>query len=671
MGNGYKYTSPENWASDKGDMYSQNYHYKYHDNLDLKPGSELHERIVRHVMERAQASYDVISKKFSTFEQMDRVVTAYIPADESTDTKDVGEDTDKTVKTVIVPVSYAILETMLSQVVTAFLDLPMMRYAGEGDKAIVKAALMEKVVERQCVLNKIGLPIHTAGRDSLLYGFGPVVPSWMIRTGKRVVTYEEPTGLGETFDIYSALGLEPEAAPTGKLGRRLEEGTLWEGNELTAIDPYLYLPDVSVGIEEPNKGERVGWIGRENLVSLRQEETQKDSDLINIKYLQHYPARGVSTSSIILNDRYKRDEKHGITEEDHATTVDTNFDVVYSFQRLIPKYWNLGSGTKPEIWMFAVACDCVLIKAKPLEFPYDSEIPVKVLAPEFDGHSILPTSRIEINYGMQDTVDFLYSSHMENVKRAINDMLIYDPSVLVSSDILKPGAGKRIRMRRSAWGIKDARSSIFQVPAQDFTRNHLSDAMLSVDLMYRATPASETRQGNIRKQGERVSAAEVQSTQMGSFTRIDRSIKIASMQVMQDLARLFCWSTQWRMSQSVWVSLTGRYEKQLRAEYGEETTGMNVQPADLVADIMAIPHSLPSSYIDNPKWWIELSKMAFTQPELVRKLSSVRIWLHLARTLGARNADEFQRTELETQVVDDETAMLEAQRGNIKPLPGS
>ena len=650
-------TSPE----EETNVYNKDYKYKYPGGLDLKPGSKLHERLLNDLMSGSQASYDIISTRFEDWRNIQRNQTAFIPTPEAKP----GAKRTKVSKSVIAPISYAIKETMLSQQVATFLDMPVMKYKGAGDRnSLIEAAKMEKVVEQQCLLGKLGLTLHTNINDSLTTGIGIITPRWATRRGKKVVTYEDTVFRDEIYELLDVGGIP------GEKKKRLVDAILWEGTECEAIDPFRYLPDPAFPVEQVQKSGRTGWISRSNMMDLLNEEHSGDYGLFNVKYLGLPPVVNV-TRTTITDETDNRNEKSGLTEESTNTYVDSNFDVIYTFKKLIPKYSGLGISEYPEVWLFAVAADRIIIQAEKMDYPHEMELPVYVMAPEYDGHSAMPIAALEVIYGMQNMIDFLYSSHMENVKRAINNMIVYDPEVINSVDLMNPAPGGRVRVRKKGWGEIDIRKHLMQLPAQDFTRGHLSDAMLAANVMYRSTPASLERQGQMRDRGERVSATEAKGVELGSLIRIERQVKVANLQVMLDLSYVYAANTQWYMTQKMWIELSGRYEKQLKLEYGEDTDSIEVNPVDLIADMLAVPQDIPSSFIENPQTWLQLQAMAGNDPELMSRISSTRVWLHIARMGGAQNPEHFLNTEAEIKVLHDEEVEMERQKGNIVPIGGS
>ena len=61
--------------------FRENFNYTYPDKLNLKPGSELHTKIVDEVMKRAIESSGIMSRRYPSWKAIDEVLTAYIPTD--------------------------------------------------------------------------------------------------------------------------------------------------------------------------------------------------------------------------------------------------------------------------------------------------------------------------------------------------------------------------------------------------------------------------------------------------------------------------------------------------------------------------------------------------------------------------------------------------------------
>ena len=231
--------------------------YKYPEGLDLTPGSKMHTNLVSLVMDRAQESYHVIKDRHDSWNQVARSLSAYVRPDEKTkwEKKQVSSP-------VIVPVTFATLETILTYCVAAFLENPIFRYEGRSPEDVIGAILMQQVVSAQNDYSFAGLNLHTQWRDSFAFGFGATATRWTKTKGKRNVFTPER---GRFAEFFAGAGNQ----------RVQEDVTIFEGNEIINLDPFKYLPDPNVPIHDVQAGEYVGWYERDNRLSLL---TQEKSD---------------------------------------------------------------------------------------------------------------------------------------------------------------------------------------------------------------------------------------------------------------------------------------------------------------------------------------------------------------------------------------------------------
>jgi len=611
--------------------------------LDLKPGSELHEKIRNAVVKRAQDSYNIMSRKHADWNLVDQTLTAYMPLDSKE--KALKERDPRKPVSIVVPYTYATMETLLTYLVTAFLDLPTFRYEGVTSDDVVGAIMLEKVIELQTIKNKVGLSLHTQFRDGLAYGFGVACPLW-----------------GEHWGFKTERLADGTKARTRKM--------LFEGNRLENVDPYLYLPDITVPIHKVQEGEFVGYVDRTNFMSLMEMESTNPNDFFNGKYL-----KGVDgISSWFGTEASARDRKKDVntrTSDVHSTNRPV--DVIWMYMKLIPADvdWQLGDSEVPEKWLFGVAADQFVIYAKQLGLDHDM-FPVSIFAPDFDGYSVAPISRLELIYGMQNVLDFLFSSHVTNIRKAINDMLIVDPFLINMEDLKDPEPGKLIRMRRAAWGhgVKDA---VAQLNVNDITRSHISqDAPHVIDLMQRTSAAVDSLMGIMRTSGERRSATEARDSRMSALSRLAKTARICSMMSMYDLAYMFASHTQQLMTQSVYVSTMGRYQQELMEEYGQEGRGMKVDPSMIDINYDTVIHDGTVDVGERADAWTMLYQILAGNPAVGSGFDMVRIFKHLGRMMGAKNVNEFVQKGggAKIQMMQTEEVLNKAKRGELAPIGG-
>ena len=336
----------------------------------------------------------------------------------------------------------------------------------------------------------------------------------------------------------------------------------------------------------------------------------------------------------------------------------------------IPSEWKVGIKDYPEWWLFAVTGDAVVISAQPLDYDH-GQLPFLCLAPTFDGYSSSPISSLENIYGMQHLVNFLYNSHVANVRKSINNMFVVDPELINTNDLKNPAPGRHIRLRKKAWGrgIKDA---IEQLRVDDITGGHIGDAGIMQQLIQNYSGATDALQGVQRRSSERVSATEFRDTRMAALNRIERIARLAGMMTFQDMGEQFAHNTQQFMTEDTWVALKGRHEEDLRAllGVGDDTNKVMASPNDIMVnfDILVNDGSLPNS--GDPQLWAQILTAVSQNEYLLRELDVVRIFKYWAKMAGAKNVEQFTRRQIDAQVVSDEQAALEAERGNIVPMEG-
>ncbi len=626
---------------------SKEFTYEYPDGLDLKPGSDLHDRIRDEVVRRALESHRVVSARFSSWNTIDDTLNGFIPIDD--EEKSVKEKDPRKPVSVVFPYTYAIKETLLTYCMTSLVQDPIFNYSGVGPEDTVGAILLEKKVQMDCIKSKVALSLHTQFSDAITYGVGLSTPGWYERYGTRMG--------GRSQGFMSRLGRW-----IGRDQDILEEDTLlYEGNKLENIDPYLMLPDPGVSIHKLQDGDFFGWIDQTTQISLLGQEAQ-DEDYFNCQFLRLH--KGHKITGITNQARRDRETRH----QELSSDVKDRVDVVYMYINLIPEEWGLGDGVYPEKWLFALAADQFVIMAKPLGLNHDM-YPVSAAAPDFDGYSSTPLSRLENLSGLQGTIDWLFNSHIANVRKAINDMLVVDPYMINMNDLKSPEPGKLIRTRRPVWG-KGVKEGVMQLAVNDITRGNIADTGWIVNWMNHVSGVDESMMGSLRQSGpERLTGAEFSGTRQSALSRLNRMAQVISLQAMQDIAYFFAVHTQQLMSEETYVKATGRWEEDLRAEYGTaERIPVKPQDLDIDFDIQIRDGSVPGT--QSAEAWLQLFGIIAEHPEVAQDIDPVRVFTHIARELGAKNVHDFKRAagNVQAEVRPDEDVQREVERGNLRPV---
>lgn len=642
---------PSSW---KDDIYTRDhYDYSYPNGLDFKPGSKLHNKIRSMIWQRAQESRTEMSKRFSSWREIDKTLTAYIPIKD----KEIviqKKDHSKPVS-IVFPYSYSMLEALLTYLTMAFFQDPMFQYEGVEDNDTVGAMMMEMVVRLHCNKSKVALNIHTVLRDALGYGIGVGAPYWNKVYGRRVIKGESQTEseLGNSSSMFA---------------KTIDNELIFEGNALSNVDPYMWLPDPSAPSSDIQRGEYVGWIDRSNFMDLLSEESNDPGgDLFNVRYL----GKKKDKRSSLAMDQSERNTRIGGGADIHRSMSAsiTPIDRIKMYVKLIPKEWGLGDIETPQKWYFELASDDLVISAHRADYNH-GKFPIAVASPEFDGYSATPIGRMEVLYGLQHTLDFLFNSHISNVRKAVNDMLIVDPYLVNIEDLKDPQPGKLIRLRRPAWG-RGVDKVVQQLAVQDITRANISDSAYITQWMDRISGADQSMQGALRMSGpERLTGSEFQGTRSSAISRLQRLAMIIGMQFMQDIGTMFAVHTQQFMSQDTYVRVTSQYADKLENIFGNKKRGVKVSLYDLAVNYDTITRdgSIPGGNFSQS--WIELFKVIGANPQLMQEFDISRIFMYIASQLGAKNVEDFKRNidQIQTQTMPDAQVASQVQAGNLVPV---
>lgn len=628
----------------------QNFKYDYPDGLNLKPGSDFHEEIRNRIWERASESSHWMSNRFDSWNEIDRVLTTYITTDD--EEKLIKQKDDRKPVSIIFPYTYSMLEALLTYMSLAFFQDPIFQYEGFDADDVKGTMLLEQLIRLHCIKTKVPLYLHTIFRDNFSYGIGIGLPGWTERYGKVPIksTTVSQSPIGEYRDYQT----------------NFVEDVIFEGNDLSNVDPYLYLPDPAVASNDVQSGEFVGWVDRDNYMNLLAEE-QRNPNVFNVKYLRAKENKMTTLST----DQSARGDKYGDTGASirkGMTGVTNRVDTIKMYVNLIPKEWELGKSEYPEKWFFALSGDDVVTSCYRANHNHGM-YPVGVASSEFDGYSPTPMGRLEILYGLQGVLDFLFNSHVSNVRKSINDMLVVDPYLVNIKDVEDPKPGKLIRIRRPAWG-HGVDKVIQQLKVDDITRANIADSMYITQWMDRISGADQSMQGALRQGGpERLTRSEFQGTRGSAVSRLQRLAMIIGMQFMQDIGEMFAVHTQQYMTRETYVRVMGRNQEQMLKDFGGASS-VRVSPFDIHVnyDLIVRDGSIPGGNFSEA--WVQMFQIIASNPELHQGFDVFRLFSYIAHQLGAKNIEDFKRVAGETQVsqVPDEEVINEVDKGNLVPF---
>jgi hypothetical protein len=439
---------------------------------------------------------------------------------------------------------------------------------------------------------------------------------------------------------------------------------LFEGSVLDNIDPYTFLPDPNCPVHNVQDMEFVGWVARTSYIKLLRRE-RDNPFLFNTRYLQH--TSGYSAFSHLQ----RREDAPGRQK----TETNSPVDVIWMYIDLIPSDWGLGDDEFPEKWLFGLAADEVIIAAAPTDLEHD-EFPLVVTSPDYDGYSTAPLGRIEIVSDIQTVIDFLYNSHIFNIRKVLNDMLVVDPYMVNIYDLQRPGPGRLIRTRRAAWGRGGVGDHVKQLEIRDVTASNIDESQFLENMARHAAGATDEVHGVIKNRGPRISATQASNARVSGLSRLEKLATIIALQSMNPLARLYAFHTQQLMTEDTWVRIAGEMEQILAADFPDRVMGtpqgprVRVSPEDLRVnfDLQVRTAIVPGS--EDVSLWVELLQVMLSSghPGLIQGFDIPKIFKHIARQMGAKNIDDFIQRAQPPQVLPDEEVARQEERGNLVPV---
>lgn len=608
-------------------------------NVNLHPASETSKRLVAEIMSRAQESERVMKRRHRKLDRIDETLTAFIPTDILEDKKKLADD--RTPISIVVPESYATLETFLTYYMGVFGGNPMFKYEGSGPEDLIGGMMMEMIIANQTGRKNALLTLMTQWRDAVAYGFGVVHVEWIVQAGKK--TNFEPI-----------VDIDPITREEFSIGfdRVVVDTIQYEGNILKSIDPRKYLPDPTVPIYDPQAGEYVMWA--ENAVDfmvLRRREAQPGSDIFNVKYLENLLTR----SSIYSNVNFARE-----AENTRSSTQDTKspggshpIDIIWGYIDLIPRDWKIGTSDEPQKWMFGLANDEVIVALHPMELHHNM-FPVAVAAPEAGGHELITTSRLETIFGLQEVINFKMNADVKETINFLQNKLIVDPKRIHLPDVLNHS--NVIRLRKPAWG-RGVGDAIEQLKLQSTTDRYMNDIVGLQQLSRSGSGATDALQGIQRTSGERITKDESSATRGAALSRLQKSARMISMQSMAPIGLMYAYHTQQFMSDDTFVKTAGRWQQVLAEEFNITDRSVLVMPLDLSIDFDIIISDGSISSGESPADWIQWFGQIAAAPEVRSELDMVSIALHIATLMGNKTAHNFRRRPVRAEVVPDDQAL--------------
>lgn len=617
---------------------------------NIPHGTELEKKLLEELRQRVRYWERKVQDKFESWREAENKVLAYVPETEVTRARKSDRAAGKPDYTTIqIPYSYAVVMSALTYITSVFFGrTPVFQYSGRHGEAEQQVQAMEALIDYQ-VLNGYMLPnLYTGIYDSLKYGYGVMGVYWDERIEMITDTVQQPS--------LGAMGVEVTPTPVTVPMRT------YAGNKLFNVQPQDFIWDAKFPAREFQKGEfagrrfMIGWndvirkkkngvyINVEHIKARERDMFVRDSGSEQLKRAEAYTDQTVASDEVL---------GMGLR---HPSAI-SGYELVVE---VIPKEWGLSPSDWPEKWVFTCTSDfSILLGVQPLG-AWHASYPYIVLPLEPEGYGLFIRGLPETLDPIQNTVDWLINSHFYNIRAALNNRVVVDPSRVVMKDLLDPLPGGIIRLKPEGFGT-DSRLALTQLPITDVTQSHVPNIQFMMQFGERISGVNDQIMGMLDTGGRKTATEVRTSTSMG-VNRLKTVAEFLSLSGIDPLSKMMVQNSQQFYDMDLKMRIAGDLLQSAGPKF------IQVTP-DMIAgfyDFVPVDGTLPIDRFAQVNLWKELFQALLSVPQLGMGYDLAGIFAWVAQLAGLRNINRFR-----IQIAPDQMLQMMAQQGNSIPLGGA
>ncbi len=610
----------------------------------LGKDDDLHKSVLDYLTDRLRFSEQEMENFYSRWSANEIRMQAYISHPKWEDDLRAESDVGKipNVVRIVVPFGYAALSTITTFMIHTFTGRrPMFQVGSYSDEGVDPARNMEELLQYNADRTRLVKYLWQFFNDIGIYGVGILKTDWLIEEKLRT------TRQG------------------GVITRELQ--TVYEGNDVVSVDPFMFFPDPRVPMSEVNRrGEFAFWRAFESILFVKDREAEGDykfTDKINAGLPGNERTDGSRSSrSALARGRAipALDTVRGHAGGKAKDFVQLDQGVV----RIIPRDLKLSDSDRMELWIFTIANKNRIVQAE----KYDEDhgmIPLAIAEPYGFGYGFGQPGPADFISPIQDMTSWLMNSHIENVRMTLNTTLVVDPSRIVMKDLERAGPGKRIRLKPNALG-SDVREAIHQLQIVDATQGHLRDAELMMKLGELILGISSTATGRVNA-GGRKTATEIRQAGEGAVSRMAAVSTVTSAQAIVDMTEQMTMNIQQHLSPEFKIKILGSQGERI------ELAASNVE-----GQFMFPLHdgALPLDRVALAQVWQQIVQAMLGDEALRQSYDVGKAFEHAAELAGAKNIESFRlkqgpvQSPAEVGVQSPEQIESGIQNNTLAPLLG-
>lgn len=258
---------------------------------------------------------------------------------------------------------------------------------------------------------------------------------------------------------------------------------------------------------------------------------------------------------------------------------------------------------------------------------------------------------------IQNTIDWLINSHFYNVRAALNNKFVVDPSKVVMKDVLDPLPGGIVRLKPGAYGT-DTKNVMTQLPIMDVTRTHLQDLQMMYGMGERTVGVNDQIMGMLNTSG-RKTATEIRTSTSFGVNRLKTIAEFFSATGWAPMSQVLLTNTQQYYDEVQKYRIAG----DLAMSAGQNF--MMVAPENIVGsyDYVPVDGALPVDKFALANMWREMMVQVRQMPDVAMQYDFGRMFEWVAQLAGMKNITQFR-----VEVMPDPMLIQQMKMGNSIPL---
>lgn len=603
----------------------------------ISPGSETHEALLKKIRTAINLSRSAMSDFYTRWQIREQQFQAYVPEEELKRLKrknSTGLEVQKLPATLVVPYSFSTIRTIVTYLQAVFLGRrPIFTVTPYSGTKLSSAEALENLLQFNADYSKIIKPFTQWLYAGEIYGLGVLKNSFITETKET------------TSQILDPLSGQPLTARSAKV--------IYQGNTTENVDPFMFFPDPRVPLlEVASQGEFIfsrSFVGRYKL---------KLSDLyVHLDAIKELSRDQEATTTLGLRANGRSQDT--MDYDEYAAPGDSYVQLDEGTIWLDPKELKIPlplefSDSKPMKFLVTVANNSQIIRFEIFD-PDHAEHPYVINEPYAIGSGNFGNMGISDYLGpFQDAISWFLNSHIQNVKGAVNNSFIYDPTMIEEKDLRSDAPNKCIRIKPKAFGT-ELQSYFKQIAISDVTSGHVGDMQNLMRIGDSCSAVNENLRG-MQDSGGRKTATEVRTTAEAASSRLASHASFISGASVVKLGR------QWAMNLQQYLS------PDFQAIFlSDSNETVSLTQADLAGDFYfkVSDGTLPMDKVALFDIWQQALQFVAGQPLLAQTFDLPKLFEFVAKLGGADTIEQFR-----LQPAGPETIAQGVDAGNLIPQGG-